>query len=204
MTRRRRTLTGDEQALWAHVTRHIAPFSGRPAAAANPAQAVVAPPTPAAPEPPKKPPPGPMPKKPKAAPQVKPPPPPAPTVPSLAPLERRLRQRLSRGAHPIDAVIDLHGMRQAEAHEALRRFLHGAQAAGHRVVLVVTGKGGGAVEGGSIFEERGVLRRTTPHWLRQADLRAIVVGFEEAAGHHGGGGALYVRLRRAGKLGGAW
>ena len=47
---------------------------------------------------------------------------PAPVTP-LAPLERRLRQRLSRGTHPIDASIDLHGMRQAEAHDALRGFL---------------------------------------------------------------------------------
>jgi DNA-nicking Smr family endonuclease len=28
------------------------------------------------------------------------------------------------------------------------------------------------------------------------DLRGIVLGFEEAAQHHGGGGALYIRLRK--------
>ncbi|HEX5866107.1 MAG TPA: Smr/MutS family protein, partial [Beijerinckiaceae bacterium] len=47
------------------------------------------------------------------------------------------------------------------------------------------------------FEERGVLRRVVPHWLRLPDLRPLVVGFEEAAVRHGGAGALYVRLRRA-------
>ena len=106
-----------------------------------------------------------------------------------------MRQRLSRGSHPIDAVIDLHGMRQEEAHQALRGFLHGAQRRGDTVVLVVTGKGG-APAGGSLFEERGVLRRIVPHWLRLPDLRAVVVGFEEAVQHHGGAGALYVRIRR--------
>ncbi|MEQ4597219.1 MAG: Smr/MutS family protein, partial [Methylobacteriaceae bacterium] len=43
---------------------------------------------------------------------------------------------------------------------------------------------------------RGVLRRSVPHWLRGPELRGLVLGFEEAARHHGGGGALYVRLRR--------
>jgi DNA-nicking Smr family endonuclease len=97
-------------------------------------------------------------------------------------------------------MIDLHGMRQAEAHDALLRFLHRSQGAGHGVVLVITGKGGAspgsAGPGGALFEERGVLRRTVPHWLRLPDLRTLVLGFDEASPHHGGGGALYVRLRR--------
>ena len=46
-------------------------------------------------------------------------------------------------------------------------------------------------------EERGVLRRLVPHWLREPDLRSVVLGFEEAGRAHGGSGALYVRLRRA-------
>jgi DNA-nicking Smr family endonuclease len=41
-----------------------------------------------------------------------------------------------------------------------------------------------------------VLRRVVPHWLRLPELRALVLGFEEAAPQHGGAGALYVRLRR--------
>ena len=44
--------------------------------------------------------------------------------------------------------------------------------------------------------ERGVLRRLTPQWLREPDLRSVVLGFEEAGRAHGGSGALYVRLRR--------
>ena len=62
----------------------------------------------------------------------------------------------------------------------------------------MTGKGGeslgGQDRGG--FAERGVLRRSVPHWLRGPELRGLVIGFEEAARHHGGAGALYVRLRR--------
>jgi DNA-nicking Smr family endonuclease len=110
------------------------------------------------------------------------------------PLERKTRLALGRGTQRVEGVIDLHGMRQDEAHGALIGFLHASQARGRSVVLVVTGKG--AQGQGGAFEERGVLRRVVPHWLRLADLRALVLGFEEAAPHHGGGGALYVRLRR--------
>jgi DNA-nicking Smr family endonuclease len=198
-TRRRRTLTGDEVALWSHVTRHVSPMPGRsrpePPAPPGPAQ-------PAEPPPAASPAPAGRSKAPAKAAPTRLTPPPATPVPPLAPLERRLRQRLARGHHPIDAVIDLHGMRQDEAHVALRGFLAGAQRTGFSVVLVVTGKGGASASAGHLFEERGVLRRVVPHWLRLPDLRSVVVGFEEAAGHHGGGGALYVRLRKA-RQGGA-
>lgn len=113
---------------------------------------------------------------------------PAPAAPGL---ERRERQRLSRGLLAIEGRIDLHGLYQAEAHAALVGFLLRARAAGHARVLVVTGKGGE-----DAYATRGVLRRSVPHWLRGAELRPFVLGFEEAARHHGGAGALYVRLRR--------
>ena len=87
-------------------------------------------------------------------------------------------------------------MNQAEAHQALRGFLRHSQARGARLVIVVTGKGGPLDEPGPWPHERGVLRRLTPHWLRDPDLRSIVLGFEEAGRAHGGSGALYVRLRR--------
>ena len=119
--------------------------------------------------------------------------------PPLAPLERRLKRDLARGRAGVDSALDLHGMRQAEAHHALRGFLVRAQAQGERLVIVVTGKGNsrGPESAGSWFDEPGVLRRLVPHWLREADLRAVVLGFEEAGRAHGGSGALYVRLRRA-------
>jgi DNA-nicking Smr family endonuclease len=123
------------------------------------------------------------------------PPPAAPVPPPLAPgLERRVRLALRRGALQVDARIDLHGMYQAQAHDALIGFLMRARASGHTNVLVVTGKGGLGYD--DAFSERGVLRRSVPHWLRASEMRSVVLGFEEAARHHGGAGALYVRLRR--------
>ena len=114
----------------------------------------------------------------------------------LAPIERRLKRELGRGRGAIDGALDLHGMTQAEAHQALRGFLRRSQARGAKLVIVVTGKGGPLDEPAPFGRERGVLRRLTPHWLREADLRPVVLGFEEAGRAHGGSGALYVRLRR--------
>ena len=65
-----------------------------------------------------------------------PPPAPAPIA-----LERRKARKLSSGRIEIDGRIDLHGMRQSEAHDALRRFLKRGYAEGKRWVLVITGKG---------------------------------------------------------------
>jgi DNA-nicking Smr family endonuclease len=119
-----------------------------------------------------------------------------PSAPPLAPIERRLKREIARGRAAIDAVLDLHGLTQAEAHQALRGFLRQSQARGARLVIIVTGKGGALEAPGQQPHERGVLRRLTPHWLREPDLRPVVLGFEEAGRAHGGSGALYVRLRR--------
>jgi DNA-nicking Smr family endonuclease len=121
-----------------------------------------------------------------------------PGPPPLAPLERRLKRELARGRGAIDDALDLHGLNQAAAHQALRGFLIHAQSRGARLVIVVTGKGQArdAPAGFGWRDEPGVLRRLVPHWLRDADLRGIVLGFEEAGRAHGGAGALYVRLRR--------
>lgn len=118
--------------------------------------------------------------------------------PPLATIERKLIKQVSRGQYEIDAVLDLHGFRQHDAHERLRRFLHRAQADHARLVLVVTGKGASPTTRLHDGEPqaKGILRRSVPEWLRMPDLRAVVMGFEEAAPHQGGSGALYVRLRR--------
>jgi DNA-nicking Smr family endonuclease len=114
--------------------------------------------------------------------------------PPLAPIERRLRQKLSRGRVAPDAEIDLHGMHLREAFSALRAFLSHAQNDGARLVLVVTGKGKRAA---SADFTPGILRKSVPNWLRGAEFHTIVLGFEQAARPHGGSGALYVRLKKA-------
>ena len=121
-------------------------------------------------------------------------------TPPLADFDRKNARRLRSGQIDVTSRIDLHGMRQDEAHAVLRRFLLKCQTRGERWVLVITGKGGprrpddGDDHGGR--SEPGVLRRNVPRWLNEPDLRAIVVSFTQAALHHGGGGAIYVQLRK--------
>jgi DNA-nicking Smr family endonuclease len=104
---------------------------------------------------------------------------------------------VTHGRVDIEGAIDLHGLTQSEAHGALAGFLRGAQRSGARLVLVVTGKGRArAAITAPMDREPGVLRRAVPLWLRAADLRSVVLGFEEAGLPHGGMGALYVRLRK--------
>jgi DNA-nicking Smr family endonuclease len=116
-----------------------------------------------------------------------------PSPPVLAPLEKRMRQKLSRGQLAPEASIDLHGMGQHQAYVALQQFLKNAQSSGIKLVLVVTGKG---ERGHDYAGEPGILRRSVPLWLSESFYRTVVVGFEEAARPHGGSGALYVRIRR--------
>ena len=111
--------------------------------------------------------------------------------PPLASLTRKARQRIARGRREIDGRLDLHGMTQAEAHDALFAFIRARQARGERLILVITGKG---VAGWG--DGRGVLRRMVPLWLALPEFRSLVIGFEPATAAHGGEGALYVSLRR--------
>lgn len=114
--------------------------------------------------------------------------------PPVGSYARREARAIAKGRVDIDARIDLHGMRQGEAHSALRAFLLRAQAQGYRHVLVITGKGRRHSDEGPI--ERGVLNREVPRWLGEPEFRALVVGFSPAHKRHGGEGALYVRVRR--------
>lgn len=171
---RGRRLSEGERILWREITRSITPMRAGGAEDFDIEDEIVAPPPKTVRLPAAKPQPKPQ--------TVKSAPPP------LAPLGRRAKQRVARGHDTIDGRLDLHGLTQAEAHDALLRFLHVGQSRGAKLVVIITGKGRGG--------EGGVLRRQVPLWLSLPDFRAMVVGFEEAHQRHGGEGALYLRLRR--------
>ncbi len=193
---RKRFLSKEEIELWAHVTRRDEPLA-RPRAVLNGSGS-------AAKE-----------AKPAAIPSAASPPPPAreaapakpampaksrPPSPAHAPFDPRVSKRIARGRHAIDARLDLHGLRQQDAYLVLRRFLARCQADGLRHVLVITGKGGGTDDVADRdfwrSDERGILRKLVPHWLSEPSLRLHVVSFTESALKHGGGGALYVTIRK--------
>lgn len=177
--RKGRRLSEDETRLWHGVVKSVAPLRKRTAKPKSDDHPPVVATSKAAPKaPPKK-------SVPHAAPVIAKPkssPPPA-----LAPLDRKTKSRIARGTRDIDARIDLHGHTQAEAHDALIRFLRRAHDKGASVVLVITGKG---------TRGDGVLKRQVPMWLSLPEFREWVVGFDDAAISHGGEGALYVRVRK--------
>jgi DNA-nicking Smr family endonuclease len=125
-------------------------------------------------------------------------PPPRPSHAPRGGLDRQTARKLDKGRLAVEARLDLHGMRQRDAHVALRKFLKWAQSKDYRHLLVITGKGSLRDEGRNFYEEeaRGVLRQAVPHWLSQGDLAPLIVSFSEAPRRLGGEGALYVRLRK--------
>lgn len=169
---KRRVLSYDERVLWKTITQSIEPLRETPPVEVDLDNETVEPP-----KPPR------MSARPAKATATVVPAPSKPEPPPLAPLGRRMTRRVARGKEAIDGRLDLHGYTQAEAHTAVQRFLRTAAARDARLVLVITGKS-------------GVLKRQVPQWLALPELRALVVGFEDAHITHGGEGALYVRLRR--------
>lgn len=121
----------------------------------------------------------------------------APNGPKIAPidlrtgahagLDKNTRKKLFRGDVPITARLDLHGFTAAQAERKLIAFITDAAHAGHRCVLVITGKG---VRGD------GVIRNSISGWLHKPALGSIVLAVANAKPADGGTGALYVLLRR--------
>jgi DNA-nicking Smr family endonuclease len=174
VSRQSKTLTEDDRVLWTLVAKSTTPLKKRKVTKDELPR------------------PAPEDKMPAAAAMAKPPeaPPAAPKKLTVSPvLDRPTLTKLSRGRLPIEGRVDLHGMTQSEAYALLLSFLQRAQANDVRFVLIITGKGFSS--GGD-----GVLRRQVPTWLSTPPFRTLVSSHDVSARHHGGEGALYVRLRR--------
>lgn len=104
--------------------------------------------------------------------------------------------KLTRGKMRPEGVLDLHGMTLAEAHPALRNFILGSAQLERRLVLVITGKGRPKMDYGPIPERHGVLKENVPTWLSQLPLSSVILDVTAAHQRHGGGGAIYVYLRK--------
>ncbi len=170
----------DDAGLWDAVTRDIKPLKGRGGRVSA-----------------KKSPPKPRPEKPQEKP-VKHMPVRAARTPQGHEVDANTLKRFKKGEMPIEARLDLHGMNQPQAHDALRRFIVSSQKVGYRCVIVVTGKGrGGRAEAQHWTDsEPGVLKRAVPGWLGDPALKPYVLQTSPAQAKHGGSGALYVLLRR--------
>ena len=111
-------------------------------------------------------------------------------------MDAKTHRRMVGGKLRPEARLDLHGMTLAAAHPALIGFVTSCRAAGLRLVLVITGKGRG--DHGPLPTRPGALRHQVPIWLHQPPLAMAVQQVTAAHFRHGGEGAYYVYLRRAG------
>lgn len=110
-------------------------------------------------------------------------------------IDPRLVTRLRRGEFATQAHLDLHGMTQAAAREALSSFIVESVRSGLRSVLVVHGRGLRSAGG------HPVLKHATAHWLSHGTIGGHVLAFTTARPSDGGAGAMYVLLRRDRKRG---
>ena len=186
-----RRLAPEETALWKKVAATVVPIAKRPA-----------------PEP-------------KASPTVKPPKPtprsaavPAATQPrpaAMPPPRRRTwagstldghwDRRLRKGLVRPDMSIDLHGHSLASAQALLDDAIGRALIRGARVLLVVAGRLRPGADRLPLMHgdprPRGAIRASLPDWLSVSPHADQIVALRPAHVSHGGGGAVYVILRRA-------
>ena len=104
-----------------------------------------------------------------------------------------LVRELRRGAVPVDARLDLHGLGAEAARGKLLEVLAQMRTRGERCVLVIHGKG---EHSPGLAGSPGVLRGEIAAWLSQGRAREHVAAFATAHADDGGEGAVYVALRR--------
>ena len=122
-------------------------------------------------------------------------------APAPSPLPRNLRQggldghwerRLRAGNITPDRTLDLHGHSLDTAWQAIDRGLEAAIAAGERVVLLITGH----ERPGEPPVQRGKIRAAVHDWLHASRHAGRIAAVKGAHRRHGGGGSLYLILRR--------
>ena len=100
-----------------------------------------------------------------------------------------IARRLHQGDFSIQAYVNLHRFKVAEAREAFERFVKWAVATGKTGVLIVHGRGLSS-------PSEPVLKQKVVEWLTRGPWRKWVVAYATARSCDGGAGATYVLLRR--------
>lgn len=101
-------------------------------------------------------------------------------------------KKLRSGSVEPDRVLDLHGMNLDSAWSAIERSLEQAIARGDRVLLLITGHH----RPGEPPVQRGRIRAAVHDWLAASRHASNIAAVRGAHRRHGGGGSLYLILRR--------
>jgi DNA-nicking Smr family endonuclease len=90
-------------------------------------------------------------------------------------------------------VIDLHGLSLDGAWRAIDRALEEAIARGDRLLLLITGH----ERSGEPPIRRGAIRAAVHDWLAASRHSGEIAAVRGAHSRHGGGGSLYIVIRRS-------
>jgi DNA-nicking Smr family endonuclease len=101
-------------------------------------------------------------------------------------------KKLRSGDVDPDRTIDLHGMNLDTAWTAIDRGLEQALARGDRILLLITGHH----RPGDPPVQRGRIRAAVNDWLAASRHARDIAAVRGAHRRHGGGGSLYLILRR--------
>jgi DNA-nicking Smr family endonuclease len=168
-----RSLDPDEAELWARVAATIRPLSRQPRPAAKPVQIHSEP----RPQP--------------AATARKPAPPQSRPRPGTT-LDGSWDKKLRSGAVEPDRILDLHGLNLDRAWTAIDAALERSINAGDRLLLLITGH----ERLGAPPVQRGRIRAAIYDWLAVSRHAPRIAAVRAAHSRHGGGGSLYIILRR--------
>ena len=105
-------------------------------------------------------------------------------------MSRQVLRRLRRGHWTIQGALDLHGLSWSQAATSVAEFLRECATRGHRCVRIVHGKGLRSKN------REPVLKRKVAGWLMRRD---EILAYCQARQADGGGGAVIVLLRGAGR-----
>jgi DNA-nicking Smr family endonuclease len=101
-------------------------------------------------------------------------------------------KKLRSGSVDPDRTLDLHGLTLDGAWSAIDHGLYQAIARGDRVVLLITGHH----RPGEPPVQRGKIRAAVHDWLAASRHSASIAAVRGAHRRHGGGGSLYIILKR--------
>ena len=172
-----RSLAPEEAELWSRVTATIRPLSRDPMPGSAPASETL----PQSPKP--------------AATSQAPPRPKAPVARRVTvgtTLDGTWDRKLSSGTVEPDRVLDLHGLTLDTAWSAIDSGLKRSIRAGDRVLLLITGH----ARPGEPPVQRGRIRAAVHDWLAVSRHASRIAAVRGAHKRHGGGGSLYIILRR--------
>ena len=101
-----------------------------------------------------------------------------------------LLEQLRTGHFAVQAHLDLHGLVIREARESLEKFIRRSLQLGHGCVRIIHGRGHHSLNGHALLKEH------LQEWFRTRRMARHIVAYTSARLCDGGGGALYVLLRK--------